>query len=105
VEDTLIRLDLLDLVIENQVLDGLRGGRGAVKGLVAHSRNRRGLVSQRLRDLEIVERRRADGPRIAKDVVNLAVEVGELGRVRLRSKQRETRLWLSVCSPTHTSIT
>lgn len=86
-EDALVRRDLLDLVVQDQILENLRGGRGAVQGLVAHRWDRRRLVSQRLRDLEVVERGRADGPRVAEDVVDFTVEVGELGCVGLRSEQ------------------
>ena len=82
-ENALVGSDLLNLIVDNQLLQSLRGGAGAVQGLVSHNRDRRRLVSQGLGDGEVVDRRRADGPRVAEDVFLLAVEVGEFGRVRL----------------------
>lgn len=82
-EDALVGSDLLDLVVDNQLLQCLRGSAGAVQGLISHNRDRRRLISQRLGDGEVVDRRRADGPRVAENVLLLAIEVGKLGRVRL----------------------
>jgi hypothetical protein len=83
VEKALVRHDLGDLVVDNQRLVGLRRGGGAVQGLIADGGDRRRLVSQRLGDREVVQRRRADRPRVAENVLALTVQVGELGRIRL----------------------
>lgn len=80
VEGTLVRSNLVNLVVNNKLLEGLGSGRGAVQGLVAVLRNGRRLVSQRLGDAELDQRRRANGPRVAEDVLLLAVEEAELGR-------------------------
>lgn len=61
-EDSLVWLNLLNLVVDDELLDGLGGGRRAVQGLVADSGNWRRLVGKRLGDLEVVDRGRADGP-------------------------------------------
>lgn len=86
VEETLIGCNLLDLIVENQCLEGLSRGAGAVQGLVSDDWDRRRLVSQRLGDGEIIQRRRANGPRVAEDVILLAVKISELRRVRLSRK-------------------
>jgi hypothetical protein len=83
VEDALIRLNLLDLVVDDKVLERLDGGGGLVQWLVANGGDGRRLVRHRLGDLEVVQRRCADGPRVAEDVFSFAVEVGELGRIWL----------------------
>jgi hypothetical protein len=80
VEGTLVRGNLVNTVLKDELLEGLGGGRGAVQGLVAVLGNGRGLVSQRLGDVELDQRRRADAPRVAEDVLLLAVEVAKLGR-------------------------
>jgi hypothetical protein len=81
VEHTLVRGNLLDPIVDNQRLVSLPSGAGAVQGVVADSGDRRRLIGQRLGDLEVVERRRANRPRVAEDVLLLAIKVGELGRV------------------------
>lgn len=62
VERTLVRGDLVNLVVNNKLLEGLGGSRGAVQGLVAVLRNRRRLVGQRLGNAELDQRWRADRP-------------------------------------------
>jgi hypothetical protein len=83
VEDSLVGCDLLNLVVDNQVLERLGGGAGAVQGLVPDGWDGRRLVSEGLGDGEVVQRRRADRPRVAENVLRLAVKVGKLGRIRL----------------------
>jgi hypothetical protein len=80
-EDALIRLNLLDLVVDDKLLERLGGSGGLVQRPVANGGDGRRLVSHGLGDLEVVQRRRADGPRVAEDVLRFAVEVGELGRI------------------------
>jgi hypothetical protein len=80
VEGTLVRGNLVNLVLKNKLLEGLGGGRGAVQGLVAVLGDGRGLISQRLGDVELDQRRRANAPRVAQDLLLLAVEVTKLGR-------------------------
>jgi hypothetical protein len=92
VEDALIRLNLLDLVVDDKVLERLDGGGGLVQRLVANGGDGRRLVRHRLGDLEVVQRRRADGPRVAEDVLSFAVEVGELGRIWLCGEEGKRRL-------------
>lgn len=65
VERALIRSNIVDLVVDNKLLEGLGGGRGSVQGLVAELRYGRRLVGQRLGDGELDQRRRAKGPRVA----------------------------------------
>lgn len=79
VEGTLVRGNLVNFVLKYQLLEGLGGGRGAVQGLVAVLGNGRGLVSQRLGEVELDQRRRAETPRVAEDVLLLAVEEAKLG--------------------------
>jgi hypothetical protein len=92
VEDALVGRDFLNLVADNEVLEGLRRGAGAVQGLVADGRNRRRLVREGLGNGEVVERRRADRPRVAEDALHLTVEVGKLGRIRLGRQNGERGL-------------
>lgn len=56
-EGTLVWGDLLNLVVNDELLEGLGGGAGAVQGLVANYGDGRRLVSHGLGDLEVVERR------------------------------------------------
>ena len=88
-EDTLIRLNFLNLIIDNKRFESLECGRRAVQRLITNGWNGGRLVSQRLRDLKVVERGRANGPSVAEDGFSLAIQVGELGRIRLRGEQRE----------------
>lgn len=81
VENTLIRLNLLNLVVYNKLLDRLGRSRRAVKRHVADCGDGRRLVGQRLGDLEVVERRGANRPRVAEDALNLAVDEAELWRI------------------------
>ena len=74
-------LNLLNLIVDDKLLDGLGGGGGAVQWQVAGGGYGRRLVSQGLGDLEVVQRRRADRPRVAEDALGFAVKVRELGRV------------------------
>jgi hypothetical protein len=94
VKDALIRFNLLDLVVDDKLLERLGGGSRLVQRLVANGGDGRRLVSHGLGDLEVVQRRRADGPRVAEDVLGFAVEVGELGRIWLRSEDRERCLFV-----------
>ena len=80
VEGTLVRGNLVNLVLKNKLPESRGGGRGAVQRLVAVLGNGRRLVSQRLGDVELDQRRRAETPRVAEDVLLLAVEVAKLGR-------------------------
>ena len=77
-----VRLNLLNLVVDDELFDRLGGGRSAVQWQVARSGYGRRLVSQGLGNLEVVQRRRADRPRVAEDTLGFAVKVRELGRVR-----------------------
>lgn len=86
VEEALVGRNLLDLVVDNQRLQSLSRGAGAVQGLISDDWDRRRLVSQRLGDGKVVERRRANRPRVAENVLGFAVKVSELGRVRLGRK-------------------
>lgn len=95
-ERTLVRRDGIDLLVNNKLLEGLGGGRGAVQGLVAELRNGRRLVGQRLGDTELDQRGRAKGPRITEDVLLLAVEEAKLGRGGLGGDDRNGGLLLSV---------
>lgn len=97
VEETLIGLDLLNLVVHNQVLEGLGSCRGTVQGLVADSRNGRRLISKGLGDLEVVERGCANRPSVAKDILDFAVKVSKLGRIWLGSKNGKGSL--GMCQP------
>lgn len=80
VEGALVRSNVVDLVVENELLEGLGGGRGAVQRLVAELRDGRGLIGQRLGDGELDQRWRAKGPRVAEDVLLFAVKEAKLGR-------------------------
>ena len=100
VEDTLIRRNLVNLVVDNKLLERLGGGRGAVQGLVAELGNGRRLVSQRLGDAELDQRRCADRPRVAEDVLPLAVDEAKLGRRGLGGDDRDGCLQLSTRRPT-----
>lgn len=53
VEETLIGRDLINLIVDDKLLEGLSGGRGAVQRLVAELGNGRRLISQRLGDAEL----------------------------------------------------
>lgn len=88
VENALVGRNLVNLVVDDKLLEGLGGGRGAVQGLVAELRNGRRLVGQGLGDAELDQRRRADGPRVAEDVLLLAVEETKLRRRGLRGDDR-----------------
>ena len=85
VEETLVRRDIRNLVVDNQSLVGLGGSASAVQGLVADDWDGRRLVCQRLGDREQVQRWCADRPRVAENVLLLTVKVRKLGRVRLCS--------------------
>ena len=85
----LVRRSLLVLVVDEEGLEGLGRGRSAVQGKEADGSSRSGLVGQGLGDLEVVQRRRADGPRVAEDLFLVAIDHGELGRVWLGSQKRE----------------
>jgi hypothetical protein len=87
VEDALVRRRVLELTVNNELLDGLGGGRCAVQGEEARSGGRSGLVGQRLGDGKVVDGWRADGPRVAENWFIIAVENGELGSVGLRGKE------------------
>lgn len=89
VEEALVRLDIFNLVVDDQCFERLRGGAGAVQRLVPHHGDGRRLVGQRLGDGEVVERWRADGPRVAEKCLFFAVEVGEFGRAGLCGKEGE----------------
>jgi hypothetical protein len=80
VEDTLVRRNGIELVVDNELLEGLGGGGGAVQRLVAELRDGRRLVGQRLGNAELEQRGRANRPRVAEDVLLFAVDKGELGR-------------------------
>lgn len=97
VEGTLVRCDLVNLVLQDKLLEGLGRGRGAVQGLVAVLGNRRRLVSQRLGNVELDQRRCADAPRVAEDVLLLAVDVAKLGRRGRRGNDSGRRLVSSAC--------
>lgn len=43
-EEALVRRNGVDLVVDDKLLEGLGGGRGAVQGLVAELRNGRRLI-------------------------------------------------------------
>jgi hypothetical protein len=64
--------------IDNELFEGLGGSRGAVQVNVTSSWRWRGLVCQRLRYIEVVNRRRTDGPRVAQDGLLITVENREL---------------------------
>lgn len=81
VEVAPVRLNLSNLIVDNELLDRLRSSGSAVQCLVASDRDRRRLVGERLRDLEEVQRRRVNGPRVAQNTLGFAVQVRELGRV------------------------
>lgn len=98
VEKTLVRRNGIDLVVDDELLERLGGGRGAVQGLVAELGDGRRLVGQRLGDAELDQGGRADGPRVAEDVLLLAVDEAELGRRGLRGDERNGGLRLSVTS-------
>ena len=91
-KDALVRLSLFNLVVKDERLERLHGCRGPVQRLVANRRGGGRLVRQRLGDLEVVKRGRADGPGVAEDRFSLAVEIGKLGRIGLRSEQRKGSL-------------
>ena len=88
-ENTLIRLNLLDLIIDNKFFESFNGRRGTVQGLITDSWSRCGLVDQGFRNLKVVKGRRTDGPRIAEDILDFAIKISESGRVRLRREDRE----------------
>lgn len=81
VEVAPVRLNLSNFIIDNELLDRFRGSGSAVQCLVASDRDRRRLVGEWLRDLEEVQRRRVNGPRVAQNTLGFAVQVRELGRV------------------------
>jgi hypothetical protein len=80
VEDALIREDLVKLVVNDKLLECLGGSRGAVQLLEANLRNGRGLVGQRLGNAQLDQRWRADRPRVAEDILPLAIDEAKLGR-------------------------
>lgn len=88
VEKTLVRSNLVNLVINKKFLESLGGGRGAVQRLVADLGNRRRLVSQRLGNAELDQRWRADRPRVAENVLPLTVDEAKFGRRRLGGDDR-----------------
>lgn len=79
----LIRGGLLVLAVNDKLLEGLGGGGGAVQGDIADSGRGSRLVGKGLGDLEVVQRWRADRPRVAKDGFLVAVDGSKLGGVRL----------------------
>ena len=91
-EGTLVWGDLLNLVVNDELLEGLGGGAGAVQGLVANDGDGRRLVSHRLGDLEVVERWCADRPCVAEERLGFAIKVRKLGRIRLRGHDGERSL-------------
>jgi hypothetical protein len=80
VEDALVRKNLVKLVVNDKLLECLGGGRGAVQLLEANLRNGRRLVGQRLGNAQLDQRGRADRPRVAEDVLLLAIDEAKLGR-------------------------
>ena len=80
VEDTLIREDLVKLVVKDKLLECLGGGGGAVQLLEADLRDGRRLVGQRLGNAQLDQRWRANRPRVAEDVLPLAIDEAKLGR-------------------------
>lgn len=82
-ESALISFRLLNFLVEDKGLEGLGGGRCAVQRRIADGGRGSGLIGQWLRDLEIVQRWRTNGPRIAENGLVIAVKDGELGRVGL----------------------
>lgn len=86
---TLIRCALLILSVKDKFLEGIHGGGGAVQRNKANGGRRSGLVSQRLGNLEVVERWRPNGPRVAEDSFLIAVNDGEFRRVGSRGEERK----------------
>ena len=89
----LIRGNLLVLAVDEQLLERLGGGGSAVQGQETSGGGGSRLVGQRLGDLEVVERRRADRPRVAEELLLIAVDDGELGRVGLGGQEGKRCLW------------
>lgn len=65
------------------------------------SRSWSGLVSQRLRKLEVQDRGWVDSPSMAQDAVRLAVEHSELRLLLRRAYQRDTLVEGSLCPVAH----
>lgn len=82
--EALIRLSLLIFLINDKLLESIGGSRGAVQLDVANSGSGRRLISQRLGNAEVVDRRRADRPGVAKNRLIITVHNSEFWRVGLR---------------------
>jgi hypothetical protein len=94
VEDTLVRKNVVNLVINDKLLECLGGGRGAVQLLEANLRNGCRLVGQRLGNAKLDQRWRANRPRVAEDVLPLAIDEAKLGRRGLSGDDGDGCLWL-----------
>jgi hypothetical protein len=92
VEDAFIRRGVVQLLVNDEGLDGFGSGRSAVQGNISDRGGRRGLISQRLWNGELVERWRTDRPGIAENRLLIAVNGGKLGRIRLCSQERKRSL-------------
>ncbi len=92
VEGALVRGHLVNLVVNDELPEGLGSSATAVQRHVADGRYGRRLVSQGLGDLEVVERWCADRPCVAEDRLAFAVKVRKLGRVGLRSQDGKRSL-------------
>ena len=95
VEDALVRRNGVNLFVNNKFLERLGGSRGAVQGLVAELRDGCRLISQWLGDAELDQRRCADRPRVAENVLLFAIDKAKLGRGGLRGNDRYGGLILS----------
>lgn len=91
-EDALIWLYILNLVINDERLEGLGRGRGAIQRPVTDGRDRCGLIRQGLGDLKVVERGRANRPRVAENALGFTVQIGEFGRIWFCGEDRERGL-------------
>lgn len=88
----LVRGSLLVLSVHEELLKGLGGSGSAVQGQETNGGRGSRLVGQGLGNLEVVERRRTDGPRVAEKLLLIAVDDGELGRVGLSGQERKRSL-------------
>jgi len=84
VPGALIRLPLLVLLIEDKFLQRVGSGGIALQRDIASSGRGSGLVGQRLGDVEEVDRRRANRPRIAENGLIVTIKDRKLRGVGFR---------------------
>lgn len=104
-EDALVRGGLLVFAVHEQLLEGLGSCGSAVQGQEADRRRGGGLVGERLGNLEVVQRWRANRPRAAENLLVVTVDDGEFGRVGFRGKYRDGGLsWCQYAFPSAVDV-